>query len=169
MRDDEIWIFHSAIRYRGHKGLYLAAGHDYTSEETGSMNLARLRLDGFVSLDATDSGSITTKPFEANGGGLHINADAAGGEIRCDTAVQGLQEYASEVVVETLAQTLHAHQIVACAGLMADRLVRMLNIEPDFIICPFRGEYYRLRNERHAAIAELDAQRPCALRATEVS
>ncbi len=27
---------------------------------------------------------------------------------------------------------------------MADRLVKMLGVEPGFIICPFRGEYFRL-------------------------
>ena len=84
VRDDEIWIFHNAIRYRGYKELYLAAGHDYTADEIGSMNLAKLRLDGFVSLDAADSGSITTKPFEADGGDLRINADASRGQIKAE-------------------------------------------------------------------------------------
>ena len=84
VRDDEIWIFHAALRYRGHRELYLAAGHDYTSDEIGSMNLARLRLDGFVSLDATGAGSVTTKPFEAFGGSLRINADASRGQVKAE-------------------------------------------------------------------------------------
>jgi hypothetical protein len=81
IRDNEIWIYHIGLRYRGHKDLYLAAGHDYTAEEIGSINLARLRLDGFVSLDATGRGTITTEAFAAGGGSLRINADASGGRI----------------------------------------------------------------------------------------
>ena len=36
------------------------------------------------------------------------------------------------------------HFLVACAGLMADRIVRMLGLRPDFQIVPFRGEYFLL-------------------------
>ena len=107
---------------------------------------------GVAAIHVPTSGIVD---YRAVSRALASDIQAAGGEIRCQTTVQGLQEYASEVVVETLAQTLHAHQIVACAGLMADRLVRMLDIEPDFIICPFRGEYYRLRNERDDLVRHL--------------
>ncbi|MES1930537.1 hydroxyglutarate oxidase [Salinisphaera dokdonensis CL-ES53] len=86
---------------------------------------------------------------------LAVDIEAAGGEIRCGCAVTGLAEYASEVVVETAAGVFHARELVACAGLMADRLVRMLDIEPDFIICPFRGEYYRLVASRHDIVRHL--------------
>lgn len=73
---------------------------------------------------------------------------AAGGEIRYNAAVTGLRETEQEVVVETEQGDFRSHYLVTCAGLMADRVVRMLGLEPDFTICPFRGEYYRLA-ERH--------------------
>ncbi|MGK0269951.1 MAG: L-2-hydroxyglutarate oxidase [Cocleimonas sp.] len=34
--------------------------------------------------------------------------------------------------------------LISCSGLMADRLTKMMGIETDFQIIPFRGEYYQL-------------------------
>ncbi|MDT8895882.1 L-2-hydroxyglutarate oxidase [Halomonas sp. I1] len=70
--------------------------------------------------------------------------EAAGGEIRYCTSVNGLEERDGEVVVKTNAGDFTSRHLVSCSGLMADRVVRMLGMEPDFTICPFRGEYYLL-------------------------
>ncbi|MCK4502533.1 MAG: FAD-dependent oxidoreductase, partial [Desulfuromonadales bacterium] len=40
--------------------------------------------------------------------------------------------------------TFHGGFLVGCAGLHADRLIRMLGQEPTFKILPFRGEYFQL-------------------------
>ncbi|ROO28575.1 L-2-hydroxyglutarate oxidase [Salinisphaera orenii] len=96
---------------------------------------------GVAAVHVPDSGIVD---YRAVGAALAREFTDAGGEIRCGTAVTGLAEYASEVVVETDAGAFHTRQLVACAGLMADRVVAMLGIDPDFRICPFRGEYYRL-------------------------
>ncbi len=69
---------------------------------------------------------------------------AAGGEIRYNGLVTGLRETEREIVVETGQGDFKSRYLVTCAGLMADRVVRMLGLDPDFTICPFRGEYYRL-------------------------
>ena len=37
-----------------------------------------------------------------------------------------------------------ADYLIVCAGLMADRMARMMGIDIDFQIVPFRGEYYQL-------------------------
>ena len=84
VHDDEILIFHNGLRYRGYEELYQAAGHDYTSEEIGALSLARLRRDGFVSLDAAGAGSILTRPFACRGGNLHVNADASRGRVAAE-------------------------------------------------------------------------------------
>ena len=74
-----------------------------------------------------------------------------GGEIRYATEVTGLSERREEVVVDTDQGSFTTRYLVSCAGLMADRVVRMLGVKPGFTICPFRGEYYRLP-ERHNGI-----------------
>ena len=49
---------------------------------SGPICLAKLRLDGFVSVDAGDEmGSLVTKPFLCKGGRLSINAAARGGLV----------------------------------------------------------------------------------------
>ena len=49
---------------------------------SGPVCLAKLRLDGFVSVDAADeTGSLVTKPFRCEGGPLTINASARDGMV----------------------------------------------------------------------------------------
>lgn len=81
--------------------------------------------------------------------------EAAGGEIRYSTSVTGLSERTNEVVVSTSQGDFSTRFMVSCSGLMADRVVRMLGIEPDFTICPFRGEYYRLPAQHNQIVNHL--------------
>lgn len=81
--------------------------------------------------------------------------EAAGGEIRFSTPVAGLEERSGEVIVKTGQGEFTTRHLVSCSGLMADRVVRMLGIEPDFTICPFRGEYYLLPPEHNRIVNHL--------------
>jgi len=81
--------------------------------------------------------------------------EAAGGEIRYATPVIGLEERSDEVVVSTTQGEFRTRHLVSCSGLMADRVVRMLGIAPDFTICPFRGEYYLLPPEHNRIVNHL--------------
>ena len=74
---DEIWIY------------YIGWGADHNSELppgvtkfASGLGLAKLRLDGFVSVDADESeGTLTTKTFTWRGTELVINADAGSGQV----------------------------------------------------------------------------------------
>ncbi len=73
---DEVRIYytgqcgHHWASYRGEKDL------------TSGIGLATLRLDGFVSVEATGAeGTLTTKPLVFIGDALEVNADAGGGSI----------------------------------------------------------------------------------------
>ncbi|MHA7880225.1 MAG: L-2-hydroxyglutarate oxidase [Saccharospirillum sp.] len=79
----------------------------------------------------------------------------AGGEIRLATEVVGLEERSDEVVVKTTEGDLRSRYMVSCSGLMSDRVVRMLGLEPSFTICPFRGEYYRLAPRHNRVVNHL--------------
>jgi hypothetical protein len=49
------------------------------------VGLAKLRRDGFVSMDAKDkAGSLTTIPITFNGSYPFVNVDAEGGELRME-------------------------------------------------------------------------------------
>lgn len=82
-----------------------------------------------------------------------------GGEIRLNSCVQNIHESknAVEITLATAgsipAKVIHAQFVVACAGLMADRITKMMNISTNFQIIPFRGEYYRLA-AKHSSIVK---------------
>jgi L-2-hydroxyglutarate oxidase len=79
---------------------------------------------------------------------------ALGGEITNGAEVVGINETANDVQV-TLAkgERFRTRQLIACAGLMADRLAQMCGLGDDFAIVPFKGEYYRLA-PRHDQIVQ---------------
>lgn len=71
--------------------------------------------------------------------------EALGGEVRLNTCVTDLREEARAVTVSTAGgATFETRFLITCAGLMADRVTRMLGIETDFHIVPYRGEYFQL-------------------------
>lgn len=78
-----------------------------------------------------------------------------GGEIRYDSEVIGLEERATEMRVKTQHEEVIARFLVTCSGLMADRIVCLLGLDPGFSICPFRGEYYLLPEQHNRIVNHL--------------
>ncbi len=96
VRDDELWIYHNACRYRGHRDLFAnldpAIYNDDFFDPSTVICLARLRRDGFVSLTsaAPEAGEMVTKPFRWTRGNLFVNAAVkTGGEIRVEVVDAG--------------------------------------------------------------------------------
>jgi hypothetical protein len=79
----EIWVYYNALRFRGPESLYKDVPPHYL-DDASALVLAKLRLDGFVSLDANGAGTITTKPFLPKGGQLFVNVDAAYGAVTAE-------------------------------------------------------------------------------------
>ena len=78
-----------------------------------------------------------------------------GGTVLYNTEVTGVRERPTHVDVQTTQGDFSAKYLISCSGLMADRVVRMLGIEPAFKICPFRGEYYLLKPEHNQVVNHL--------------
>ncbi|MBV1786831.1 L-2-hydroxyglutarate oxidase [Marinobacterium sp. D7] len=78
-----------------------------------------------------------------------------GGEIRYGAEVTALKETATELRAHTAQGEFQARYLISCSGLMADRVVRMLGLEPEFRICPFRGEYYLLPSQHNQIVNHL--------------
>lgn len=84
------------------------------------------------------------------------NFQRKGGEIVYNAEVTALKEHASGVLVHTGdGREFEGSTLITCSGLMADRLVKMLGVEPGFIICPFRGEYFRLAPQHNQIVNHL--------------
>ena len=80
----EIWTALAPVDMGDELWFYYCAGameHGITGR-SGPICLAKLRKDGFVSVDAGDeTGTLVTKPFRCDGGPLTINAAARGGAV----------------------------------------------------------------------------------------
>ena len=75
---------------------------------------------------------------------------AAGGEIRKDRRLCGVQIRGSEIVLETQQEEIQTKHLINCAGLQSDRVARMCGERPAIKIVPFRGDYYELiESKRH--------------------
>ena len=78
-----------------------------------------------------------------------------GGEVKLECEVINLQENADEVIVETNQGVIQGKYLISCSGLMADRVVKMLGIDTDFQIIPFRGEYFQLPSNKNDIVNHL--------------
>jgi len=65
IKDDQMWIF-----YSGFANLH----NELAEKHTGQIGAAKLRLDGFVSLEATGEGTVVTPPVRFEGSKLTVNA-----------------------------------------------------------------------------------------------
>ncbi len=81
--------------------------------------------------------------------------EALGGEYLLDTEIVNLTENSDAVEIITKNETLKSRYLISCAGLMADRIAKMLNLEINFQIVPFRGEYYKLSEKHNTLVKHL--------------
>ena len=83
----------------------------------------------------------------------------AGGELRLGHRVTGLVENTGHVRIDIHSDAGHlslkTDYLIACAGLAADRITRLMKLPTDFRIIPFRGEYYRLASHHNDIVQHL--------------
>ena len=79
----------------------------------------------------------------------------SGGAIETGKRVTAIVEDGTGVTVSTKDCAFSARQLVVCAGVQADRMVRLSGLRPGFRIVPFRGEYYQLPDHRSDLISAL--------------
>lgn len=78
-----------------------------------------------------------------------------GGEVRYNSEVVAIDEQPDRITVRAGSNSYTGRYLVACAGLMADRVVKMLGINPEFKIIPFRGDYFLLGPEHNRIVNHL--------------
>ncbi len=71
----------------------------------------------------------------------------AGATVHCGFLVRSIRE-ATDVVIGSEGGDLHFDRVVLCAGLQTDRVAKLVGAGGDPQIVPFRGEYYRLVDDR---------------------
>jgi L-2-hydroxyglutarate oxidase len=79
-----------------------------------------------------------------------------GGEVRTGTEISDLSESDGSVrITSASGEIVETRCLIACAGLMADRVARIMNIDLDFRVVPYRGEYYRLPDAMGSIVKHL--------------
>lgn len=96
LRDDELWFYYTGFKWRDspYKVMQDGSATDAATlteaqradrdEGWAAVCLAVLRRDGFVSLDATEEGSVLTRPLLLDGTGLFLNVNASRGRARAE-------------------------------------------------------------------------------------
>lgn len=78
-----------------------------------------------------------------------------GGEVKFNTEVKGITSISSEIIVKTNTSEFKTKKLVSCAGLHSDKITKMTNRENDVVIIPFRGEYYKIKDEKKYLVKHL--------------
>ena len=87
VRGDKLWFYY--IGFAGDESLKLGDPNVTSSMQSGlygngATGVAFLRRDGFVSLNADTSGTVTTRPVTFSGKHLFVNADVPQGVLRAE-------------------------------------------------------------------------------------
>lgn len=77
-----------------------------------------------------------------------------GGQILFSEEVSGIYEKA-DITVKTQKSEYTCRKLISCGGLFSDKLSQMTNNQKDFIIVPFRGEYYKLKDDKKYLVNHL--------------
>jgi L-2-hydroxyglutarate oxidase len=90
--------------------------------------------------------------FPAIAAAIAQAARKEGATIELGRGAESISPGPSGAVVTTAQGTYECRRLVVCAGLQADRLAVAAGGPRDPQVVPFRGEYYRLRDERPALV-----------------
>ena len=79
-----------------------------------------------------------------------------GVEIKTGAGVTAIRRQSGQgLVLETPRGAVASRFLVNCAGLYSDEVARLMGIQPEVRIIPFRGEYYMLRPDRRSLVRNL--------------
>lgn len=133
-----------------------ANGIAITRLDEQALKATEPNIEGLGALLVHETGITNYRKITQKMADLFIQA---GGTLLTEQTVCGIVEGTSAVEIQTTQHgqkhTFFADYFIACAGLMADRLVKMQGLALDFQIIPYRGEYYRLSSEKNQLIKHL--------------
>lgn len=81
--------------------------------------------------------------------------EEAGGEVRFNNEVKNIIDKGSEIIVSTNVSEFKTKKLISCAGLYSDKITKMTNEKNDVVIIPFRGEYYKIKDEKKYLVKHL--------------
>lgn len=83
------------------------------------------------------------------------NIQKSGAAINTNEKVTKIIPKKGSIIVETSKGSYESKLLVNCAGLYSDKVAKMTGQEIDVKIIPFRGEYFKLKKEKHHLVKNL--------------
>lgn len=81
--------------------------------------------------------------------------EESGGEVKFNSEVKNIIDKGSEIIVSTNVSEFKTKKLISCAGLYSDKITKMTNEKNDVVIIPFRGEYYKIKDEKKYLVKHL--------------
>lgn len=81
--------------------------------------------------------------------------ETLGGEVRFNHEVKNIIDKGSEIIINTNISEFKTKKLISCAGLYSDKITKMTNEKNDVVIIPFRGEYYKIKDEKKYLVKHL--------------
>lgn len=107
---------------------------------------------GIAGLHVPETGIVDYVGLTETYGKLAAERGAA---VRLDACVRAVERRADGLTFITPKGEFRCKNLIACAGLEADRVARMCGVEPGVQVVPFRGEYYQLTPDREFLVRNL--------------
>jgi L-2-hydroxyglutarate oxidase len=131
------------------------AANEIAAREVAGADLVTLepRIAGLAALLVPSTGIVDYRQVSL---ALAEEIRKHGGEMRLRTCVRAITERSGEVeILLTEGEPVRASQLIACAGLQADRLARAARLDVPLRIIPFRGEYFQLPTTKSNVVRHL--------------
>ncbi len=126
----------------------LLSKSDLKEREPNIAGLGAILVPSTGIVNYSEIAKAMAQTFESASGTLMLNSEVTQLEEDSESITVNLQSQHKTNVIQT-------KFLVSCAGLMADRIAKMLNIPTDFQILPFRGEYYVLPEKHNRIVNHL--------------
>lgn len=78
-----------------------------------------------------------------------------GGDVKTNSKFLGLSKENNLLILETNSGEYKTKFLVNCAGLHSDQIAKLCRVNPGLQIIPFRGEYYKLKEEKEHLVKNL--------------
>jgi len=131
----------------------LANGIDVELLDEQQLRITEPNIEGTGAILSGATGIVDYKEIART---MAMRLEQLGGDIVTGAEVTRIAESPGSVRIKLVGRDpIEARYLIACAGLMADRVAQMMDIDIDFRIVPYRGEYYQLPPEKNEIVRHL--------------
>jgi L-2-hydroxyglutarate oxidase len=117
-----------------------------------TLNEIEPKISGIGALLVKSTGIVNYKLITEK---MSEQFESLGGMFLLNTKIINLKEDEDKIQIITSNEIFSTRYLVCCAGLMADRIAKLLKIKINFQIVPFRGEYFKLPEKHNNLVKHL--------------